>query len=746
VDDIQIVVPVDQAARALNVTDVFLGYYGTKIADKSEILLVRPKDSVEEWPASIEFRRGRVKVLPAGQAIRILGYWISADLSWKQHVDSVVLKMLERLKLIERARVSPGVKCMLINSDVIGILAYSANLVHFDLRTVRRLRQAMKLALCGRGSAGDLSWEQFSREDSKGPQIADPLVVSTAGLVSALETILGGRDAVASLLTEVALWDMGFETAGGVNPLVATPRPKVQNAPAWQMFPSILSVVKDRSSRLGIKLVSNRLHVPFHRMAFMQAAVLMGVTSNVNRTYRIWKSGAGMPMEEVSDEVDAIEVKDVHPKFRSLAPLLNMWLKLIVADPTGAKFANFPKTSSYLNYMLRKVERIEDCATVATDGSFYVKARPGGGHERFSTAALVTDSGQSVGFRCYHTASAWPAEVMAVRAAAVLCSGNENNLIVTDCLGVKKLVERTTRRVWRNKGRRGTAYIDDIYAIAQLKSACASGGGDLDMVHINSHTGGQDSWSVLNEAADKLAERAHTGKAIVLRPHASRVCPTTFVESEVGGYTVVCNGIFMGTNTGQWVRGVLKSSLHRRSTTQVSKVFRSPKLWEGPSFAVVKLAHPAESEFRFLHQVAANALKTRVLIGRNSHAVEEDQICLLCNQGARETMSHLFLECPSTRTEMAILRRRVLDLIRDRPGRPPWPFIVDSAFSRQDWTMAKAMLAGGVPIEMRAYLRRVVGKKALRVAREASVLVTRCLLDVWRTRSKVVASQDIAYA
>ena len=230
--------------------------------------------------------------------------------------------------------------------------------------------------------------------------------------------------------------------------------------------------------------------------------------------------------------------------------------------------------------------------------------------------------------------------------------------IYTDSLSAIQAINRGRVRDWGNCGRgNGTGYTNQHVLPERRRITCA-GRALLDeirrlvalrphsvqLIHVRSHTGGDDRCSRLNDVADTLANE---GRGV------SAVMNIADLETRPAQLIMLCSGRVYGSYKGAMQRQVEGRLLKQwRALEHQGRLLRD---CEGGALTLIKSAVVERDSrlVRFLILACCEWLPTerRLYVAGKDHG--RGQQCKLCRQGS-ETNVHALLACPHTSAQRSL--------------------------------------------------------------------------------------------
>eukprot|EP01124_Arcella_intermedia_P032083 TRINITY_DN7412_c0_g1_i1.p1 TRINITY_DN7412_c0_g1~~TRINITY_DN7412_c0_g1_i1.p1 ORF type:complete len:456 (+),score=81.50 TRINITY_DN7412_c0_g1_i1:1241-2608(+) len=140
-----------------------------------------------------------VNSIPDNQAMRVLGYWITKDFSWNEHIRILTNKALEKMEVVKNANIRFKDKAKLVNSDVISIISYSMDIVPFN--NLQMLQRSIIKGLYHKKIAKDTS--QYIVSSTKDSLIQNLQILNDAKMIAGFAKTLNGIDTRSKYLMKV---------------------------------------------------------------------------------------------------------------------------------------------------------------------------------------------------------------------------------------------------------------------------------------------------------------------------------------------------------------------------------------------------------------------------------------------------------------------------------------------------------------------------------------------------------------
>jgi len=687
IDDLGAIVPLGLAQDVVDSVVYFANSYGSKVSEKTIAMYTGVADDVVVAPLTM----GQIVIPWTQKKFRVLGYLFNYMGNWQDHLEYLEAKIREKLARILLANTDLDGRTNLINSDVLGLLLYSADLVPFKKQFARVL-------------AGNISIDLVTQAKGDRRGIGNVAKLAAARLLGGLKKRLGGLDRTAVACSYFDIWEAQHLVCNGVdpfrNPGIAT------NKCSWKLYPDwILS----SRAQLGLETdtrVANRLK-----------AADPGVVNQYTVRDAIRCLAKSNPLD--CDKVEQLPYQSVKGIGKVGEQQINNYNQQLLDAVMGDPIVLGVKYSNTLEYFLKNCSEFVGMCTsteVATDGSY----RPNAGN--CWTTGAVTDGEDDITFKLWDNNNINCAEAVAVIIALLWVDRSVGVTVYSDSLATVTLFNKSRRDKWTSSRYR-KSFLPEIVEC---------------FLWICEHRSG--AVNLLNRRADEGASRAHANPLINLRSFWRGINPLGTGEPERRAVSLVVKKVVV---TGSWYDWYMKS--RQEDTWEVGKVnstvehLRTRVFDHETSWGPKKVKISRLKDYMFMLKVWSRTLPTlRCMVIRHPELYDNDT-CIRCG-AARENFEHALVECSSNSVANDTLRAKVAELIGS--DKLYWPGVFGPPHSLRGINVG--FITGGIPLWVREFMDAKEPRTAKKILCKVSKIILGTRRKIWKARCTVMEDKGIA--
>jgi len=237
IDDFGILTKATETSRGFSLVCDFVLAYNARVSTKTIALAIgwSPTEKLKIGEEDIEWTA-------EGEPARVLGYHFSTAGNWDAHISLVEAEFDRRIQEVEGARATIDGKANLINSDVLGYITFSADLVPIPKRLASKMQQACKQAFLRHSTSTTISHTLVTKSDRSKRGITNLRRVCQARIMGGLKKILSGEDRTAYRVAVLNLWE-AQQPIAEFDPFLF-PSLKAR-APDWAKFPTYITAARE---------------------------------------------------------------------------------------------------------------------------------------------------------------------------------------------------------------------------------------------------------------------------------------------------------------------------------------------------------------------------------------------------------------------------------------------------------------------------------------------------------------------
>ena len=182
--------------------------------------------------------------------IRSVGYDLTGELDWTAHSLRILLKSQNILRELQGKCAPLQSKTLLVNSDVWGLITYSADVVPFNVKDLSRLQTLAKKAVCYPAMSASFAADILSLPPSYlGMSLGNINDIVSARLIAGMNIALNSENVICAKTTDFVWWKIQFFANKGAYPLE-----KFVPSPEWKKLPLQFSIISKKLQELSITL------------------------------------------------------------------------------------------------------------------------------------------------------------------------------------------------------------------------------------------------------------------------------------------------------------------------------------------------------------------------------------------------------------------------------------------------------------------------------------------------------------
>ncbi|MCE3011656.1 MAG: hypothetical protein LW878_01195, partial [Proteobacteria bacterium] len=731
IDDFGILTKATETSRGFSLVCEFVLTYNAKVSTKTIALAIgwSPTEKLKIGDEEIEWTA-------EGEPARVLGYHFSTAGNWDAHIALVEAEFDRRIQEVEEARTSIDGKANLINSDVLGYVTFSADLVPIPKRLASKMQQACKRAFLRHSTSTTISHTLVTKGERSKRGITDLRRVCQARIMGGLKKVLSGEDRTAYRAAILDLWE-AQQTITGKDPILF-PSHKA-HAPEWSEFPAYITAARKAMADGHLKVWSPK---PLGRKSsLLDACESMGVRVPLQLTNEL----AHISPHDL--DIGRCDHRFVSPSLINMSSQLvtmgfsqkeAIALRLPIIEALEAASQNPLALGSKpmkrtLKEALGPKWRASTQLTFASDGSFYPK-----NPERGSGGAVVSDGGPIAAFQILKGKGIEVGELMAIAVAIAVAPKNGDVTIYSDSLSCLKMVDRARSNKFSKSTYAKTTYpglVETVLALVESRR------GPTTLVHVKAHTGSTEAASRLNQMADEAAKGFWTNECSLRLPYAFP--GTNPATGHRYSRTPFLLGDCTGPLHGSWYQHALRAS--NRGLTSAPKALTTMSVTEfsvnsdmfcpTTSWPFLRTKHQRTGEYLFWLKAMSLSLPTARQLALRHPRVYGCQDCPRCERDF-EDVPHALYECrwvQKANTEIENLARRTLHLESEKLY---WPYVLHPARIKHKGLMV-GFLTGGIPSWIAARLETLYNKKWKSVGSKLSSEILKIQHASWKKRCKI---------
>lgn len=250
-DDLVLLVSPEQAQFAIDLVVEFFAAYKMAInSTKTKYMCINCDLNLQNKSNPAE-PKDLYKV-NKGEPMRILGYYITDDLSWNKHEEIILKECDAILSRINNAKIDLKAKSYLINFDVFGKAAFSADIVPF--KNLVPLKSKVKKAFLKGVLAQNISPDYFYLlGDLINLKLIDIEAWCQARSITGFLKCINGYDETTKMTTLMTLKDIEQELT--IDPL-AKPSPK-QKVRMWKDYPPNFKTTRKILAKYDYRIINS---------------------------------------------------------------------------------------------------------------------------------------------------------------------------------------------------------------------------------------------------------------------------------------------------------------------------------------------------------------------------------------------------------------------------------------------------------------------------------------------------------
>ena len=625
--------------KLLDIVSRFFNFYGMVISPKKHKSTYTTNKLAEDndkedgcfeetiYITEASGERTPIERVACNVPIRSVGYDLTGEMDWTAHSIRILMKSQNILRELRGKWTPLQSKVLLVNSDVWGLITYSADVVPFNEKDLKKLQTLAKKAVCYPAMSASFAADILSLPPSYlGMSLGNISDIVTARLIAGMCMALNSENTICSKSTDFIWRKIQFYANHGAYPLE-----RFVPSPEWKKLPKQFSVISKRLQELSITLKRYKPHselenIPIKEFLSYQDIIphrKMGhiISMLLSRNYKKMKhisrwfarrDGASSMLQKVINRNIQIFAPDLE-KIKPAESILGIrgiggkkekrW-----SDVTYNSMINFLdkgakrySTNSHVLANTHKIAKVVFKGTkcVATDGSMGLDGSTS------SNLGVITDTDLSIFANIRGRQSVPRAEA---KAALLVLKNFDRNRPLKLYMDAKSIVDTIIKYqeckldwvYW--KKRKNRSVLKEIVHYLEKRTAPTV------IKFVKAHTGSTDSASLLNDKADNIAKGKLSSNVKLL------------VEESVGFvdkyYISEDDCLFEGN-----LFSLIKSKLRSERAINTIKDFTSARNFDmggfalKPSTASLRIA-PAQGLRYFMMKLFTNTLPTFVVMNK----------------------------------------------------------------------------------------------------------------------------------